>query len=98
MSTYAFALLFFCFAFTFRGVFKSNRIFDFFADISYPVYIIHGVAGYAALRVLLELGVRFWVSFLIVSAGCLLLSWLLHKLVEQPSQKIAKKFSFKGGF
>jgi peptidoglycan/LPS O-acetylase OafA/YrhL len=98
VSTYAFALLFFCFAFTFRGVFKSNRIFDFFADISYPVYIIHGVAGYAALRVLLELGVRFWVSFLIVSAGCLLLSWLLHKLVEQPSQKIAKKFSFKGGF
>ncbi|WP_421261137.1 acyltransferase family protein [Aeromonas jandaei] len=91
--SYAFALLTFTFAFTYQSLFKSNKFFDFLADISYSLYVIHGVAGYAALRILLDLGMKDWVSLLIVTSGCVLLSWILHKLVEKPSQRIGKKLA-----
>ncbi|MGL6365440.1 acyltransferase family protein [Aeromonas veronii] len=91
--SYAFALLTFIFAFTYQDFFKSNKFFDFLADISYPLYVIHGVAGYVALRILLDLGMKAWVSLLIVTSGCIFLSWVLHKLVEKPSQRVGKKLA-----
>ncbi|CAD7543764.1 acyltransferase [Aeromonas hydrophila] len=91
--SYAFALLTFIFAFTYQSFFKSNKFFDFLADISYPLYVIHGVAGYVALRILLDLGMKAWMSLLIVTGGCIFLSLVLHKLVEKPSQRIGKKLA-----
>jgi peptidoglycan/LPS O-acetylase OafA/YrhL len=93
--SYAFALLTFAFAYSFPNVFKSNRIFDFFADISYPLYVIHGVAGYVALRVMLDMGVKAWVSLLIVTFTCIFLSWWLHVLIESPTQKLGKQLAAK---
>lgn len=55
--------------------------------------MIHGVAGYVALRILLDLGMKAWVSLLIVTGGCIFLSWVLHKLVEKPSQRVGKKLA-----
>ncbi|WP_206202201.1 acyltransferase family protein [Tepidiphilus succinatimandens] len=92
---YAFALLTFTFAYSFPNIFKSNRVFDFLADISYPLYVIHGVAGYVALRILLDMGFRAWASLLIVTIICLFLSWLLHVLIESPSQKLGKRLAVK---
>jgi peptidoglycan/LPS O-acetylase OafA/YrhL len=92
---YAFALLTFAFAYTFPNLFNSNRVFDFLADISYPLYVIHGVAGYVALRIMLEMGVKAWVSLLVVTAACLFFSWLLHILIESPSQKLGKQLAAK---
>ncbi|WP_439112242.1 acyltransferase family protein [Hydrogenophaga sp.] len=93
--SYAFALLAFAFSYSFPNIFKSNRMFDFLADVSYPLYVIHGVAGYVALRIMLDMGIKAWISLLIVTASCLLVSWLLHILIESPSQKFAKKISAK---
>lgn len=93
--SYAFALLTFAFAYSFPGLFKSNRLFDFLADISYPLYVIHGVAGYVALRIMLDKGFKAWASLLIVTAACLFLSWLLHVLIEGPSQRLGKKLGVK---
>lgn len=88
--SYGLAILTFMFAYAFSDLFKANRFFDFFADISYPLYVVHGVAGYVALRILLENGFKAWVSLLIVTSGCILVSWLLHKFIEVPSQKLSK--------
>lgn len=93
--SYAFALLTFAFAYSFPGFFKSNRLFDFLADISYPLYVIHGVAGFVALRIMLDMGFKAWASLLIVTIACLFLSWLLHILVESPSQKLGKQLAAK---
>ena len=87
---YGFALLTFMFAYAFQGLFKSNRVFDFLADISYPLYVIHGVGGYIALRILLDKGFKAWLALIIVTVGSITLSWLLHKAVEKPSQKLGK--------
>lgn len=92
---YACALLTFIFAYTFPHIFSSNRFFDFLADISYPLYVVHGVVGYVMLRILLENGVKAWISLLIVTSVSLLLSKLLHELVEYPSQKIGKYWGYK---
>lgn len=91
--SYAFALLTFAFSYSFPNLFKSNRVFDFLADISYPLYVIHGVAGYVALRIMLDMGFKAWSSLLIVTAACLFLSWLLHVLIESPSQKLGKQLA-----
>lgn len=93
--SYAFALLTFTFAYSFPNIFNSNRLFEFLADISYPLYVIHGVAGYVALRIMLEKGFKAWLALLVVTASCLIFSWLLHVGVESPSQKLGKKLGLK---
>lgn len=61
------------------------------SDISYPLYVIHGVAGYSLLRILLDMGLKPWVSLLITTFIAVLLAFLLHKLIELPSQKLGKR-------
>lgn len=97
--SYALALMFFVLAMVKPLWFRSNRVTDFLANISYPLYVVHGVAGYIVLRVLMDLHVSPLLALLIVTGLALSISWLLHVGVEQPSQRFAKylitKFSFK---
>lgn len=92
---YAFALLAFGFAYSFPKAFKSNVLVDFLAKVSYPLYVIHGVAGYVVLRVMLDIGFSAWLSLLSVTSMCLILSWLLHIVIESPSQKLGKRLAAK---
>jgi peptidoglycan/LPS O-acetylase OafA/YrhL len=92
---YAFALLTFMFAYTFPYFFRANILFDFLANISYPLYIIHSIAGYVLLRTLLNTGYKIGTSLFIVVIISLLFSWLLHKWIELPSQILGKKLSDK---
>jgi peptidoglycan/LPS O-acetylase OafA/YrhL len=91
--SYAAALLTFGVACACPRIFNGNRVFDFLADISYPLYVIHGVAGYVALRILLDKGVGPWPSLFVVTVGCLVASSLLHVLVERPSQALGKRLA-----
>lgn len=93
--SYAFAILTFTFAYSFQSLFKQNFIFDFLADISYPLYVIHGVAGYVALRIMLDMGLKAWFSLVVVTVACLFVSWLLHVWVENPVQIFGKKLISK---
>lgn len=90
-SSYAFGLLLFAFAFANPSFFRSNRLFDFLADISYPLYVIHGVAGYVSLRLLLETGFNPGISLLIVTSAVMLFSIIIHEYVELPAQILGKK-------
>jgi len=93
--SYAFALLVFSFAYSFPNLFRANRVADFLADISYPLYVVHGVAGYVVLRILLEWGIKAWLALLVVTGLCLLVAWLIHHFVEYPSQAIGKRLGAK---
>lgn len=93
--SYGFALLTFMFAYSFPFHFRGNRFFNFLADISYPLYVIHSVAGYVVLRIMLDLGLRAWLSLLIVTTIFLFFSWLLHLFIEVPSQALGKRLSMK---
>lgn len=89
--SYAFALLTFIFAYTFPSLFRGNRVTNFLADISYPFYVIHGVAGYVVLRIMLDRGVKVSVALGVVTSVAVLLAWLIHVTVENPSRVLGKK-------
>jgi peptidoglycan/LPS O-acetylase OafA/YrhL len=91
--TYGFALFTFAFAYAYPRFFKFNPITNFFADISYPLYVIHGVAGYVALRILLERGMKAWLSIVLVTLGVIGLSYLIHHFIEKPSQNFGRKLA-----
>ena len=91
--SYAFALLTFGFAYAFPRLFKANRAFDFLADISYPLYVVHAVAGYVVLRILLEIGWPVWAALGAVTLLCIALSWLVHVVVELPTQAIGRRLA-----
>lgn len=93
--SYAFALLTFSFAYLFPNIFRSNPVFDFLANISYPLYVIHGVAGYVAIRLLLEM--RWWasVTLAVVTAIFLFSAWLIHVGIEKPAKSLRRNMTAK---
>jgi peptidoglycan/LPS O-acetylase OafA/YrhL len=82
--SYLLALLVFTMAYYFRDVFRANRVTDFLADISYPLYVTHCVAGYTVLYLLLEYGLNATFSLMCVLSLCISLAWCLHRWVEVP--------------
>jgi peptidoglycan/LPS O-acetylase OafA/YrhL len=91
--SYGFAFLIFAAGFSFQKLFVRNRITSFLADISYPLYVIHGVAGYVLLRLLLEWGWKRWQALILVTVLAFILSWIIHKWIEAPTQKIGKRIA-----
>ncbi|MBN8884413.1 MAG: acyltransferase [Rudaea sp.] len=91
--SYVLATLLFGFAASFPRCFRATRLGNFFADISYPLYAIHGVAGYVALRLLLDAGVATWASLAVTTAAALALAWLLHVAIEVPSDRLGKRLA-----
>ena len=66
---------------------------DALARISYPLYVVHAVAGYAVLRLLLEAGLPAGPAILATTALALGAAILLHVLVEVPTQRAAHRIS-----
>jgi peptidoglycan/LPS O-acetylase OafA/YrhL len=89
--SYVAALITFLCAFIFRDRFRRFRLLDFFAEISYPLYVVHGVAGYVLLRVLLDASFKAWISLVLVTASCFFVAWLIHIFVERPSQALSRQ-------
>lgn len=93
--SYAFALLTFALAYRYPKIFRANPVGDFFASISYPLYVCHGLAGYVGLRMMLDAGVPTVLALKTVTVVAITLAWLLHKFVEKPSLAFGKKLSQK---
>ncbi len=94
-SSYVFALLTFSFAYRYQHIFRANPVVDFFAAISYPLYVCHGLAGYVGLRIMLDAGVPTALALKTVTVFAITLAWLLHKCIEKPSLIFGKKLSQK---
>ena len=88
--SYAFALLTFLFAYNYQPLFRANPLFDFFAKISYPLYVSHEVAGFVILRIMLDRGIAIWISLVSVTLAAVGVAWLIHKIVEKPSLDLVK--------
>lgn len=76
---------------------RYNRLFQFFGDISYPLYVVHGVNGYILMSVLDMVGVDPYVSVAVTMGLSILLAYVLHRLVELPSNMFGKKVAKKIG-
>ena len=93
--SYAAGFVVFAFCYFFRAFFRPNKFLDFFADISYPFYVIHSLIGYALMRLLIDQGVNLYIciiSALIVTA---FIAQVLHIWIEIPSSKLGKKIALR---
>lgn len=74
---------------------SGRRPIFWLADISYPLYVIHGVLGYTLLVHALEIGMPGWAAVVATLAAVLTLAALLHRLIEMPSQSYGKILAAK---
>lgn len=94
-SSYFIALGVFTLFWLVRKSFKSNRILDWLADISYPLYAVHAITGYSIMFVLIDLKtdpiVVIFMAFVIV----IFISWGIHIAIERPTMLYGKILSKK---
>jgi peptidoglycan/LPS O-acetylase OafA/YrhL len=90
-----------CAAFTtcylLRDRLGSARPLGWLADISYPVYLIHGFAGPCYVRVFLSLWDRPWVALASCFGLVFGVATLLHHRVEVPSNRLGKRLAARLG-
>jgi peptidoglycan/LPS O-acetylase OafA/YrhL len=86
---YGFAIFSTCYAL--RSRFRNIKIVDFFADISYPLYLVHSVTGYTIIRILLDRQVRYVFAAAVAFSCAVAIAYVLHKVVEMPSARYGKR-------
>lgn len=90
---YFYALVVFSASYIFRARFRRLPVLDFLADISYPLYVVHALAGFTLLKLAMALGLPFGPAVSLVIGLIILLSWLVHVAIETPSNKLGKKMA-----
>jgi peptidoglycan/LPS O-acetylase OafA/YrhL len=93
-ASYGYALIAFSTMYAFRNAVRPSRILDYFAAISYPLYLVHFLAGVTLMQLMtiawhVDAGVATLVAFA-VSIG---LATVLHYVIELPSQAFGKALS-----
>jgi peptidoglycan/LPS O-acetylase OafA/YrhL len=63
------------------------------ADISYPLYVVHGILGYSIIAASLQAGLAAGLSIVLAITGVVALAALLHVAVERPSQALGKSLA-----
>ncbi len=87
------ALTLFIVAMALQDFWSGGRVFDFLAKISYPLYVVHGFAGFVMLHALLVMGLPPLAALIVTVTIAIALAWLIHRVVEVPSHRAAQKLS-----
>jgi len=66
------------------------RVIDFVAEISFPLYMIHGAAGYSFLAYLRGVCSNMYVNTLIALIVFVFLAWIMHCFLEVPFADFTK--------
>jgi peptidoglycan/LPS O-acetylase OafA/YrhL len=90
---YADAAIVFAAAYRLRHWFRPVKVLDFLGDISYPLYVTHWLIGFTMLKLLMGRGMAFGPAVSVVLVAVTVLSWLLHRLVELPTQRLGKRLA-----
>jgi peptidoglycan/LPS O-acetylase OafA/YrhL len=91
VHNYLLGLALFAAGYAARAWFRATRVLDFFADISYPLYLVHSLAGYVAMKWMMQQGLAFGAALPLTFATACLLAWLIHHAVELPSARLGKR-------
>jgi peptidoglycan/LPS O-acetylase OafA/YrhL len=89
--SYTLALVVFTACYALRHRFQGGGVSGWLADISYPLYAVHGVAGYVLLNLLVRSGVPTDAALAVTVAAALLVAWTIHVAVEKPTHRLATK-------
>jgi peptidoglycan/LPS O-acetylase OafA/YrhL len=90
ISTYNLALALFALSYATRMRWRPNRVLNFFADISYPLYAVHAAAGYCLIKWLNHVGLSVWLATCISLGLLIAIATLVHRFVERPTQALGK--------
>jgi len=90
-SDYLLAVIVFALSMRHRTVFSGGPVVSFFANISYPLYVCHCVAGYVGLRALLNAGADVWIAQAVVFAAAISLAWIIHVVIERPTHRLGRE-------
>ncbi|QHG63832.1 acyltransferase family protein [Pseudomonas putida] len=94
-QNYLYGFIVFTVSYLLRGYFRPFAPLDFIANISYSIYVLHSIIGYASIRFLMDQGLSFPVSGLLTLIFVLALSYALHRLVEVPTMHLGKRLFHK---
>ena len=92
-GSFGVALIIFSLFYLTRSGFKTNRMLDWLADISYPVYAVHPILGYTLMYLLVNMNVPVPAIIVIVLGVVIFTSWTIHILIESPMLKIGKNLA-----
>jgi len=88
-----YALGVFSLCYTLRDRIKPSRGWDWLADISYPLYLLHAVTGYVLMNSLALAGVSPVLAMIAATLSVILFATLLHNGVERPSHALGRRWS-----
>ncbi len=86
LPNYLKALALFALAYSLRRHIGSTLVTRWLARISYPLYLVHSLVGYAMLKwLMMGLGLGYVIALALTLAGVLAIATFLHVFVERPS-------------
>jgi peptidoglycan/LPS O-acetylase OafA/YrhL len=74
-----------------RGLLPRSEAVSWLANISYPLYLVHGVIGYVLLYHLMVKTGRFYLSLTITLTVVIAAAWALHRILEIPSITLGRR-------
>lgn len=89
----AYALLIFFVALIAKMEWRWIRPLRWFADISYPLYLMHVPLGWIILAILASMGCGVYAAVAVAMVVVIAAAWILHVAVELPSQNAGRKIS-----
>src|SRR5207302_7393955 len=98
LGSYSTALVGFTAAYIFRDRLPHSRVLNWLADVSYPLYCIHGVVGYVLLSEFQSRGFRPAIALGFTFCVLIPCVCLVHLLVERPGIRLGKMVSRLGVF
>ena len=93
LLSFAAAVVVFAAAMRFPNIIGSIPLIGFWADISYPLYVVHGLTGYVLMEVLLAHGFGSWLAIVIAFAAVTILAVGLHVTVETSSREMGRRMA-----
>lgn len=74
---------------------RVPKIFNYFAKISYPLYVVHCVVGYVFMRISINIYPSANLAIVVALLLSFTLASLVHVLIEAPSNNLGKKIARK---
>jgi peptidoglycan/LPS O-acetylase OafA/YrhL len=91
MVSYVMAAGMFTAAYVVRNLIPDLWVLRSLAAVSYPLYVVHGIMGYVAMRIMLDHSIPPNVAILVAFVLALAVSYALHTAIEVPTQRLGKE-------
>lgn len=89
-DSYQLNIALFAVAYCLRDYFKPNLVIDFMAKISYPLYAVHSILGFASLRFLMSMEIPPMVSLIMTLVVVISAAYMVHRIIEVPTIRLGR--------